>query len=249
MANQSELNQPLSRMSTMLALSAHPSRSVRTVELNTEMLDSMFRECYSALSLAFPRPMSVLTEEGFVNAMRLITAKRVAWVREKALGVPDSDVLRLPINPTTPVFGPLFVMLANIGVVESESQGVRFIPGYEAIKSWFSIDRSVIRTYVQVMVAIKGPAIISDGMPSSEKGSLAFINLVELDAHGSTSRAPSREATADEHLMASIVFQNVKALGAMSYEWYSRTVSDPSLALTEFVGSYIKRGGYTDAIL
>jgi hypothetical protein len=233
----------------MLALSAHPSRSTRIVELNTEMLDSMFRECYSALALAFPRPMAALTEEGFVNAMRLITAKRVSWVREKALGVPDSDVPRLSINPTTPVFGPLFVMLANIGVVESESHGVRFIPGYQNIKEWFSIDRGVIRTYVQVMLAIKGPAIISDGMPSSEKGTFAFVNLVELDNRGVTSRAPSREATADEHLMASIVFQNVRALEAMSYEWYSRTVADPALALTEFVGSYIKRGGYTDAIL
>lgn len=249
MPNQSELNQPLSHMANMLALSAHPSRSVRTVELNTDMLDGMFKECYAALALAFPRPMSVLTEEGFVNAMRLITAKRVQWVREKALGVPDSDVPRLPINPTTPVFGPLFVMLANIGVVESESQGVRFVPGYQAIKSWYSIDRNIIRTYVQVMLAIKGPAIISDGMPSSEKGSLAFVNLVVMDSHGATSRAPSREATADEHLMASIVFQNVRALEAMSYEWYSRTVTDPALALTEFVGSYIKRGGYTDAIL
>jgi len=249
MPNQSELNQPLSHMANMLALSAHPSRSSRTVELNTAMLDQVFSECYDALALAFPRPMAVLTRDGYINAMRLITAKRVAWVREKAYGVADTDIPRLPINPTTPVFGPLFVLLANIGVVESESQGVRFIPGYKNIKEWFSIDRSVIRTYVQVMLSIKGPAIISDGMPSSEKGTLAFVNLVEEDTRGVTSRAPSREASADEHLMASIVFRNARALEAMSYEWYSRTVTDPAIALTEFVGSYIKRGGYTDAIL
>jgi hypothetical protein len=76
---------------------------------------------------------------------------------------------------------------------------------------------------------------------------MAFVNLVELDDRGSTSRAPSREATPDEHLLASIVFRG-RGLQAMSYEWYSRNVPDPDLALTEFVGSYVKRGAL-DAIL
>jgi len=244
---QSELNNNLKALADRYEFSTLPTRRIVDVNLNPDGLDALFGACFDVLLTRF-RPIistSGFTREQWISVNRLLTSRRIQFVRAKVYGVRDQGVTWLNIDKVTPVFGPIFVTLAHIGEVYSSNLGIRFVPGLAALpkKEWFTMDEALLRQYNLLMGALRDRVIVSDGMPSGHEGSMAYLLYVDIGENGATAHSPTGESTPSDSLLASVVFQT-RAIASLSYDWLSRPVQSPDSVVIDLISGYI-RGGVT----
>jgi len=236
-----ELENILGDVTKSLGVSAHAKGTLMDVDLNWAQLDFVFSALYRSLSVRFRSIMGVMTEEQWISVCRALTVKRTSFVRESVYGHRDFDYPRVVVSKAYRMHGVLHTLFSQIGLYKSEDLGYRFIPRNPP-PQWARIDGESFALHADVIEALRARGVVtSEGFPSEPSGSMAYLLYVR-EAPGDEStviaEAPSKEATPNDGMLASVVFQTktVLALGS-GYDF--NPVAQPSYVLRRLLGAYV----------
>jgi len=236
-----ELENIIGDVTKSLGVSAHAKGTIMEVDLNWEQLDLVFQAVYQSLSVRFRSIMGTMSQEQWVSVCRALTVKRISFVRETVYGHRDFDYPRVLISKAYRMHGVLHTLFSQIGLFKSEDLGYRFIPQMPP-KTWATIDGESFALHADVIEALRARGVVtSEGFPSDAHGSMAYLLYVRdhpSEDQMVIAEAPSKEATPNDGMLASVVFQTrtVLALGS-GYDF--NPVAQPQYVLRRLIGAYV----------
>lgn len=236
-----ELQSKVDGITQALGISANAKGSIMEVDLNWEQLELVWRDMYSVTQVRHRSITSSITVEQWVSFYKLATVKRIQYVRESVLGVGDRNYPRVTLSKATVIHGAAHTVLAHIGLFKSEDIGYRFIPKLPPA-DWAKVDMEAARAHADVIEGLRTRGVVvSEGFPSEFIGTMAFLLLVsdvQDDVPLLKAAAPTKEATANDGMMASVVFRTRNAL-MLGYGYDFSPVATPDLVLRRFLGAYM----------
>jgi hypothetical protein len=239
-----ELQSNVEKVTQTLGISAHARGELMDVDLNWEQLSLFFGNIYDVLVTRHRSIMGSITRDQWVKVYQTFMARRVLYVRECAYGVPDPDMPRIRLSKYTWIHGAAFTILAHVGLYQSQQLGFRFIPGVPP-RAWALVDNEAMIIHADVIAALRSRGVvISEGFPSEPTGSMAYLLLVRDYPEHVVASAPSSEATPNDGMMASVIFQTKVAM-ALGYGYDFSPVATPNIVIRGFIAAYM--GGACNA--
>jgi hypothetical protein len=194
------------RFATKRGLSAQSSGTIIDVPVNYTAVIDYVDEFYEFMVSAYDEEVGVttlLTKDEFRSVCVAILAKRVQWVRQRTYGVRDGATIQ--ISNTTPIPGPIFALVYLFGKVESQL-GVIFLPMYEPLKELsVAVTAQLMRKYLAFVTRMKHYYAFSEGMPSQEEGTWAYLLHATDTIAGTVITGPSKEGKPSDAYLAAII--------------------------------------------
>lgn len=236
-----ELEAIVDNVTKSLGVSAHAKGTVMEVDLNWQQLDHVFGAIYQSLTVRFRSIMGTMTEDQWVSVCRALAVKRIGFVRESIYGHRDFDYPRITISKAYRMHGILHTLFSQIGVFKSEDLGYRFIPKLPP-PEWARLNGEAFAIHADVIEALRARGVVtSEGFPSDAGGTMAYLLYVRehsSDESAVIAESPSKEATPNDGMLASVVFQTKTAL-ALGSGYDFNSVAQPQYVLRRLIGSYV----------
>jgi hypothetical protein len=235
-----ELQSRVEDITKALGISAHAKGTIMEVELNWDQLDQFFRDMYSVTAIRHRSIMGSITIEQWVTVYRSALVKRIQYVRESVLGQSDGKYPRVRLSKAMVIHGAAHTIFAHIGLFKSEDLGLRFIPKLPP-KEWATVDQEALLAHADVIEGLRSRGlVVSEGFPSEFTGTMAFFLMVKdlADEMGSMASAPTKEATPNDGMMASVVFRTRTAL-TLGYGYDFSPVATPNVVQRRLLGAYM----------
>lgn len=234
-----ELQSKVDEITKSLGISAHPKGTVMEVDLNWVQLNQLFEDMYNVLAIRHRSVMGSIEKAQWVSVYRAMIVRRIQFVRETVLGARDLGYRRVNLSKALRMHGAAHTVMAHIGLFKSDDLGYRFIPKLPP-EEWAVIDNEAFRAHADVLEALRSRGVvISEGFPSEPSGSMAYLLLVkEVDDGRVIASAPSKEATPNDGMMASVVFRT-KNVMLLSYGYDFSPVATPDFVVRQLLGTYM----------
>jgi len=250
--NEQQLQTVAERLANMRGLSAKTVGTVIDVPVDyvavTDYVDSLYNYIVStyddevnisqggALSMDGEQ-LPLLSELEFRVCMLSMLAKRVQWVRQRVNGLREGSTIQ--ISNTTPLPGPIFRFFYAFGRVDSVL-GAVFIPAMGELLVWSKqLTVEMMRRYMQFVARLKHYYAFSEGMPSQDRGTYAYILHADLTNIGALVSSPSPESVPDDAYLASIT-RCARVMTGFYYGINHGIVQSPDIARIEFFDAYGK---------
>jgi len=236
-----ELENIIGDVTKSLGVSAHAKGTIMEVDLNWEQLDLVFQAVYQSLSVRFRSIMGTMSQDQWVSVCRALTVKRISFVRESVFGHRDFEYPRLTISKAYRMHGVLHTLFSQIGLFKSEDLGYRFIPKMPPIE-WAKVVGEAFALHADVIEALRARGVVtSEGFPSDMHGTMAYLLYVRDHPNEDSAviaESPSKEATPNDGMLASVVFQTRTAL-ALGSGYDFNPVAQPQYVLRRLIGAYV----------
>lgn len=245
--NEQQLQTVAERLASRRGLSAKSIGSVVDVDVDygavIEYVDTFYDYLLSVyddtvgISTAGPDGQPLLSAEEFRIVMMAALAKRVQWVRQRVNGIREGQTIQ--VSNTTVLPGPIFRVIYSFGKVES-NLGALFIPTMTGLDGWSKqLTVNIMRKYMQFVGKMKHYYAFSEGLPSQDRGTWAYLLHADMTALGALVSSPSAESVPDDAYLAAIV-RCARTMAGFFYGNNHGIVQNPDLARVEFFDAYGK---------
>lgn len=250
--NEQQLQTVAERLANMRGLSAKTIGTVIDVPIDYQAVIDYVDGLYNYLVSTYDDEVNItsggpldsdgnatplLSESEFRVCMLSMLAKRVQWVRQRVNGLKEGATIQ--ISNTTPLPGPVFRFFYAFGRVDSVL-GAVFIPEMGELLSWSKqLTVPVMRKYIQFVSKLKHYYAFSEGMPSQDRGTYAYILHADLTVLGALVSSPSPESVPDDAYLASIT-RCARVMSGFFYGVNHGIVQSPDIARVEFFDAYGK---------
>jgi hypothetical protein len=238
--NETQLQSIAERLASKRGLSAKSIGTVIDVPVNYSAVIDYVDQVYDYLESVYEEPTGfsqVIERSEFRIVCMAVLAKRIQWVRQRVYGIREGRTIQ--VSNTTPLPGPIFMMTYLFGKVESDL-GAVFVPSFEGLEAYGAdLTIEVMRKYLTFVTKLKHYYAFSEGMPSQDHGTWAYLLHVDLTAVGALVSGPSREGTPNDAYMAAVI-KCAKMLASFFYGSSYGVIQSPELAAVELFDSYGK---------
>lgn len=249
--NEQQLQTVAERLANMRGLSAKTIGSVIDVPIDYVAVVDYVNSLYSYLISTYDDELNIssggpiidgkttplISENEFRVCMLSMLAKRVQWVRQRVNGLREGATIQ--ISNTTPMPGPIFRFFYAFGRVDSVL-GAVFIPQMGDLLTWSKqLTVDMMRKYMQFVSRLKHYYAFSEGMPSQDRGTYAYILHADLTNIGALVSSPSPESVPDDAYLASIT-RCARVMTGFFYGINHGIVQSPDIARVEFFDAYAK---------
>lgn len=238
--NDAHFQSNAERFATKRGLSAQSSGTVIDVPVNYGAVTTYVEEFYDFLTSVYDERVGVsdlLTKDEFRIVCLAILAKRIQWVRQRTYGVREGAVI--PVSNTTPIAGPIFALVYLFGKVESQL-GVIFVPDLDGLlELGHQLTPTLMRKYLSFSTRMKHYYAFSEGMPSQEEGTWAYLLYATNTPVGRVITGPSKEAKPSDAFLAAIT-QCAMNQAAFYYGASYGVVQAPDVVEIEYFDSFGK---------
>lgn len=194
------------RFATKRGLSAQSSGTIIDVPVDYTAVIAYVDEFYDFMVSAYDEEVGIttlLSKDEFRIVCMAVLAKRVQWVRQRTYGVRDGATIQ--ISNTTPIPGPVFSLVYLFGRVESQL-GVIFLPEFGQLKDYaHAHTTTLMRKYLSFVTRMKHYYAFSEGMPSQEDGTWAYLLHATDTVAGTVITGPSKEGKPSDAYLAAII--------------------------------------------
>jgi hypothetical protein len=238
--NETQLQSVAERLASKRGLSAKSIGTIIDVDVNYSAVLQYVEQVYEYLDSVYNEPTGlseVLSQDEFRIVCMAVLAKRIQWVRQRVYGMREGRTIQ--VSNTTPLPGPIFMMVYLFGRVESDL-GAIFVPSYNGLEEHGqSLTIDVMRKYLSFVTKLKHYYAFSEGMPSQDHGTWAYLLHVDQTAVGSVISGPSSEGTPNDAYMAAVI-RCATMLASFFYGSSYGVIQSPEIATIELFDSYGK---------
>jgi len=228
------------RLASKRGLSAHSVGTIIDVPVDSEAVVEYVDTFYNYLTSVYDEALNIsasLSLEEFRLVMLATLAKRIQWVRQRTNGIREGRTIQ--IANTTPLPGPVYRVIYAFGRVES-TLGAVFLPsmdGFTQFADGLSVE--VMRKYLAFVSKAKHYYAFSEGLPSQDRGTWAYLIHADMTTLGALLVSPSPESVPDDAYLASIV-RCARTMAGFFYGNNHGLVQNPDIARVEFFDAYGK---------
>jgi len=229
------------RLATQRGISAKPSDSIRDVPVDYEAYVTYVRKVYAYVRDTYEdevRVSETISEEEFLAVNMAALASRVRWTRSRAYGFNEGPRVA-SVGKTLPIAVPIFGLLYSFGHVKSSALGLTFVPGRDGLEAFANVPEVAFRRYMTLVGRLKHYFPFSEGMPSQSEGTWAYLLYAQETPVGVAVQGPTNEATKADAMIASFT-RTAKVMAGMLYGFDYALVSDPDMALYQFLSAHGK---------
>lgn len=238
--NETQLQAIAERIATKRGLSAKQAGTIVDVDVDYGAIVEFVDTFYTYLVTVYDEAVGIqqtISQDEFRICIMAIIAKRVQWVRQRTNGVREGATIQ--VSNTTVLPGPLYRVVYSFGRIES-SLGAIFLPSMNGLLDWpRQLNVDIMRKYLQFVSKMKHYYSFSEGMPSQDRGTWAYIVHADLTTLGALVSSLSPEPTPDDAFLASIV-RCARTMAGFFYGVTHGIVQNPEMARVEFFDAYGK---------
>jgi len=238
--NEANLQSIAAGLAAKRGLAAKSSGTIIDVEIDYTAVVNFIDTVYSYISSVYEEAVGVtntLTQDEFRTVSMAVIAKRVQWVRQRINGIREGGVIS--ISNTTMLPGPVFNLAYTFGIVESDL-GAIFVPTFSGLEEWSKqLTIELMRKYLAFASKLKHYYAFSEGLPSQDRGTWAYLLHVDRTAVGALVSGPSKEGTPNDAYLASVV-RCARVLAGFFYGTPYGIIPSPETATIEYLDAFAK---------
>lgn len=238
--NEVQLQSIAAGLAAKRGLAAKPAGTIVDVNVDYSAVEQFVDTVYDYLHSVYESTVnleSVLSKDQFRDISMAVIAKRVQWVRQRVNGIREGQTIQ--ISNTTALPGPIFNLAYAFGKVESDL-GALFLPEFKGLEKYAKqLTVETMRAYQQFVGKLKHYYAFSEGLPSQDTGTWAYLLHVDKTAVGALVSGPSKEGTPNDAYMASVI-RCARVLAGFFYGTPYGIIPSPETATVEYIDAFGK---------